>query len=212
MWIGSVQKLRRHLTLLLLGVALLMVADTGAKAQQPAPSPRPTPRPVQPAAPAAQPATPAPSNSPQRTTATYDDWIVQCETVAGPPPRKLCEMTQNTQMTVQGRSQPFSRVSIVQPSKDLVTNLVIQLPVNITIATNLRVQSADNDTGIAGPFTRCNPNGCFAELELKDEALKKFRAANGAGKLSFADSTGQSVSVPVSFNGFGKAYDALLKE
>ena len=46
----------------------------------------------------------------------------------------------------------------------------------------------------------------------KDDVLKKFRTASGAGKLSFADAGGHDVSVPLSFNGFNQAFDALLKE
>lgn len=217
MRIGSVQKKRGHLTRLLLGVALLTVLDSSANAQQPPPTRRPAPRPAQaaPAQPsvAAPPAaSPAQGNSPQRTTATYDDWIVQCETQAGAPPRKICEMTQVTQLTVQGKSQPFSRVAILQPAKDQMGTLVVQVPVNASFATNVRVQSSDADQGIAAPFARCVPSGCFAEIELKDDVLRKFRAANAAGKISFADAAGRTLAVPVSFNGFGKAYDALLKE
>ena len=39
----------------------------------------------------------------------------------------------------------------------------------------------------------------------KDDVLKKFRTASGAGKLSFADAGGHDVSVPLSFNGFNQA-------
>ena len=45
----------------------------------------------------AQSATPAHSAAPQQTTATYEDWIVRCETLSGPPVRKSCEMVQYTQ-------------------------------------------------------------------------------------------------------------------
>jgi len=41
---------------------------------------------------------------------------------------------------------------------------------------------------------------------------RTIRAAAGAGKLSFADAGGREVSVPLSFNGFNRAFDALLKE
>jgi invasion protein IalB len=39
-----------------------------------------------------------------------------------------------------------------------------------------------------------------------------MRAASGAGKLSFADAAGHDVSVPISFNGFAQALDALVRE
>jgi invasion protein IalB len=208
----------------LLGVCLLASA---ASAQQPLPKPspqRPTASP--PAAPgnAAQSQTlpsppqaaPQPTSSPvvapQRTTATYDDWIVQCDTVAGPPSRKTCEMTQLTQSQVQGKIQPFSRAIVPKPEKDQASILVVQLPVNVTFSVSVKVQSSDSDPGISTSFARCIPEGCFASFEMKEETLKKFRAATSGGKLSFADASGRAIAVPISFNGFAKAYDALLKE
>ena len=65
---------------------------------------------------------------------------------------------------------------------------------------------------MAAPFARCVPSGCFADFEVKDDTLKKFRAGSGGGKLSFADAGGHEVDVPLSFKGFVQAYDALLKE
>ena len=86
------------------------------------------------------------------------------------------------------------------------------MPVNVTFATSVRIQTGDADAGITAPFARCVPNGCFADFDIKDETLKKLRAASGAGKMSFADATGHDVSVPLSFNGFSQAYEALAKE
>jgi invasion protein IalB len=42
--------------------------------------------------------------------------------------------------------------------------------------------------------------------------LKKLREASGTGKLSFADAGGHDVTVPISFNGFSQAFDALAKK
>jgi invasion protein IalB len=209
----------------------MMIGDGVATAQQPQQpisrpaAPRPqtaVPAPASPTAqnaapaqsptPAAQAAQAAQTTSPQRTTATYDDWIVQCESQAGPPARKVCEMTQVTQLQVQGKSQPFSRVIVPHPAKDQPSTLIIQVPVNVSFATSARIQNSESDQGISAPFARCIPDGCFADFELKDETLKKFRAGNSAGKLSFADSGGHVLSIPLSFNGFGKAYDALARE
>jgi invasion protein IalB len=220
------KKISTRLASWITGATLLALFETIAAAQQSVPRAGPA-RPQAPQAPQAQPtptaqhapaAQPAPSaqatqsSEPQRTTATYDDWIVQCETQAGPPPRKACEMTQVTQLQLQGKTQPFSRVIIPHPVKDQPSMLVVQVPINVTLSTNVRVQSSDGDQGLAAPFARCVPDGCFADFEIKDEALKKFRSASAPGKLSFADGSGRGVSVPLSFKGFGNAYDALLKE
>src|SRR6185503_1839366 len=42
-----------------------------------------------------------PTPSPQQTSATYDDWIVRCESRPGPPVHKACEMVQFTQLKGQ---------------------------------------------------------------------------------------------------------------
>jgi len=196
-------------------IASVLGIAGGGFAQQPAPQPAPQhakKRPPAETAPvqAAQ-TQPTPTiDTPQRTTATYEDWIVQCELRTGPPPEKFCEMMQVTQ--VQGRNAPFSRIAIARPAKGQPVRLVIQVPVNVSFSTNVRIQATEGDAGIAVPFARCVPAGCFADFDLKEDVMKKFRAAAGAGKLTFADDGGHDVTVPLSFKGFPQAYDALAKE
>jgi invasion protein IalB len=209
------------LTIVLVAISLaaIALAMTGpAAAQQPPavhpPVPRPAPQTAQAPAPL-QSQAPVPGqapngNVPQSTTATYADWVVQCQTQAGPPPQKFCDMAQVTQL--QGKNVPFSRVAVAHPQKDQPVRLVVQVPLNASFATPVHIQTADADPGITAPFARCLPAGCFADFDLKDDVLKKLRAAAGVGKLSFADAGGQNVSVPLSFNGFAQAYDALARE
>jgi invasion protein IalB len=193
----------------LAGIVLLTIAGSAA-AQQPVARPalRPALPPNTQQTQAQQ--TAAQGDAPQSTTATYADWVVQCLTQAGTPPEKLCEMAQVTQL--QGKNVPFSRIAVGHPAKDHPVKLVVQLPVNASFATAVRVQTSDTDPGLTAPFARCLPGGCFAEFDLKEETLRKLRAASGAGKLSFADAGGHDIAVPLSFNGFAQAYDALLKE
>lgn len=146
----------------------------------------------------------------QSTSATYGDWVVECRADTASPPQKTCDMAQVTQ--VQGKNVPFSRVAIVRPVKGQPVRLVVQLPVNVSLSTNVRIQASDSDPGLAAPFARCVPAGCFADFDIKEDALKKIRAAPGPGKLSFADSAGHDVAIPLSLNGFGQAFDALAKE
>jgi invasion protein IalB len=200
---------KKSVTRLLAGAVLIVIAG-GAAAQQPTPRP-PAPRPA-PAQHSVQAAPPAPAQveAPQRTTATYADWVVQCESHAGPPPAKVCDMAQVAQ--VQGKNIPFSRVAIVHPVKGQPVKLIVQVPVNASFNTDVHLQTSDSDPGVVAPFARCTPNGCFADFDLKEDVLKKLRAASGAGKLSFADAGGHEVVIPLSFNGFSQAFDALAKE
>jgi invasion protein IalB len=191
---------------------IALAGNTAAQQLQPKP-PAQRPAPIQPAAPApAQPPAPPPAaqtDTPQQTTATYGDWIVQCAIHSGETV-ETCDMEQVSQL--QGKNTPFSRVAIGKPEKSQPVKLVVQVPVNVSFATNVRIQTSQDDPGLAVPFATCTPNGCFALFDLKDDVLKKLRIASGAGALSFADSGGHAIKVPLSFNGFAGALDALAKK
>lgn len=146
----------------------------------------------------------------QRMSATYQDWVLQCTTEAGPPAHKLCDMAQLTQ--VKGKDIPFSRVAIERPAKGHPVKLSVQLPVNVSLSSNVRIQAGDADLALSASFGRCMPSGCFADFDLKDETVQKFRAAQGVGKISFKDAGGHDVSIPLSFKGFRQAFDILSKE
>src|SRR5215472_1206907 len=199
--------------------ALVLTLAGGAAAQQPAPKPTPAPPPARPAqAPHQAPAAPAPAQTapaaadqnPQRTTASYGDWVVRCEMVPGPPPQKNCEMDQLAQ--VQGQSQPISRVLVPLMPKGEPPKLFVQVPINVSFTAPLKITTDAKDAGISTPFRRCIPAGCFAEFELKEDLQKKFRAASEPGKILYKNAGDQDVAIPVSFKGFAQAYEALLKQ
>jgi invasion protein IalB len=203
-------------------LALLALAGAAA-AQQPAPkpappkppqaqhqAPAPAPTPQAQAAPAPAPAPAAVDQNPQRTTASYGDWVVRCEVVAGPPPQKNCDMEQLAQ--VQGQANPISRVAIPLPPKGEPPKLFVQLPINVSFMAPLKITTNDKDAGITAPFRRCVPAGCFVEIELKDDLQKKFRGSAEAGKITFKDAADRDVAIPLSFKGFAQAFEALLKQ
>jgi invasion protein IalB len=193
-----------------LAIAALMTIATAAMAQQQRPAaPKPGTPAERPSVPASQP-TGQSSDAPQRTTATYCDWVLQCVENTSPPSEQICDIAQVTQL--QGKNVPFSRVAVAHPDKGQPVKLVVQVPVNASFAKNVHIQASDDDPGLIAPFTNCTPNGCFSEFELKDDMLKKLRAASSVGKLTFADAGGHDVTVPLSFSGFSAAFDALMKK
>lgn len=205
---------RRLRNVLLLVTAALLLAGVGVVvAQQPTVKPpaRPPARPAQPLQPE-RPAQEPASGEPQQTSATYDDWVVQCQMRAGPPVEKACEMQQVTQAQVQGSSRPFSRLVIPRPEKGQPVKLVVQVPVNVSFHTDVHILTGEADPGLSAPFAQCVPSGCFAEFELKDETIKRLGAISTPGKLTFADAGGREIAVPISFKGFIQAYDALLRD
>jgi invasion protein IalB len=150
------------------------------------------------------------AQTPQRTTATYEAWVLRCDIQPGPPPQKNCEVAQVAQ--VPGQPNPISRVAIGRPVNAEAAWLQIQLPVNASFAVGVRVQTDDKDPGMLVPFRRCIPAGCFAEAELREDSLKRFGASVDAGKMTFKDAGERDTVIPLSFKGFGQAYDALLKQ
>ena len=155
---------------------------------------------------AAQPAAP----TPQQTTATYDDWIVRCETLPGPPPQKTCEMVQFTQ--VKGQPGVLTQIAIGRPVKGQPIKLVIQVPISVWLPAGVKLVPGAKDAGVTATFKRCVPTACFADVGVRDDTIRKFRSTTEAGKLQFKDANQKDVALPVSFKGFGPAYDALLKE
>lgn len=175
----------------------LTVAAVGSASAQPAQQPAP-------AAPPAQP------SSPQRTTATYDDWTVRCETRTGPPVVKACEMVQA--VTAQGQANPIAQVAIGRATAKDPFRVVFQLPVNVWIPAGVRLVYDTKVAPIPAGFKWCAPAGCFADLDLNAELIKRMRALSVQGRFEFKDAGQRDVAIPVSFKGFGTAYDALLKE
>jgi invasion protein IalB len=45
-------------------------------------------------------------------------------------------------------------------------------------------------------WRRCLPGGCFADVEIKDEVLERWRGLGNPGAILFKDSTGRDISVP----------------
>jgi invasion protein IalB len=144
----------------------------------------------------------------ERTTATYDDWTLQCEVQPGSPARKSCAIWQIAQL----QGHPFTRVEIEHPVQGQTVRLLAQVPVNVSLRAGVRLQTSDADPGLAAAFDRCEPAGCFAEFQLSADALRKFRSVDHGANLTFRNANRQEVSVPVSFKGFRPAFDALVKE
>ncbi|QXX75818.1 invasion associated locus B family protein [Methylovirgula sp. HY1] len=145
----------------------------------------------------------------QRMSATYQDWVLQCVSVAKPTAHKLCDIAQLTQ--VKGKDIPFSRVAIERPTEGHPAKLSIQLPVNVSLSSKVRIEFGKTNVALAASFGRCLPSGCFADFALDDATLQKFRSADGVGKIGFEDASGHAIVIPLSFKGFGQAFDALPK-
>jgi invasion protein IalB len=181
--------------LLLAGIA----AASPAWAQQ---------RPAAPAAPpAAAPA--ATPNTPERTSATYGDWVMRCETRTAPATGRGCELLQSLQ---DQRGQPVAQFALGRIQRDDPTRLVVLIPSNITVAVPMRLALGDNSQPIPVTLKACGPRGCVADTELSAALLTRMRAREAQGRLEYRDALNAEVALPFSTRGLGQALDALGRE
>jgi invasion protein IalB len=180
-----------------------LVAATTAFAQQ-KPSSTPPAPPPPPASSAAAPI----SAEPTSTTASFGDWVLRCQKIEAV---RACEVGQS--ITVQGQSGPIAQLAIGRPAPKEKLRLTIVLPNNVTLTAPVRLGTGEKvDQGLSLAWRRCLTVGCFADNELPDDQLRRYRMTSEPGRLVFQDGAGRELALPFSFNGLAQALDALARE
>lgn len=191
----------------LFGSALALGIASAAMAQPARPAPQAPP-------PAATPA----AELPDRTQASFGDWLVRCETqrTQGQPVVRVCEMA--LAMNDQ-RGQTIAQIVLGRPGRNDAYRMLVQLPLELRVdqAARLLLDPAATPPEVINmPFRLCSASrgGCFGEMEALAPALvTRLRArGEGQGRLDFRDSAGREVQLLFSFRGFGQAMDALARE
>ncbi len=154
----------------------------------------------------AQPVTAQPS-VPQAMTATYQDWVMRCETQ--PKGEKLCEIAQGIQ--AQGQQGLLAQIVVGKPARTAPFRLIVQLPAGVWLPGGVSLQLDGKGAPLALTYTRCQ-SACFADLELKPAQIEQLKASNTAGRLEFQDGARKTIQLPVSFRGFAAALEASQKE
>lgn len=163
-----------------------------------------------------QPRPAAPAPTPDRTSTVYGDWTLRCETArpAGQAPQRLCEIALTF---TDARSQPVAQMVMGRTARAEPMRVILQVPLEVRVeeAARLQADPAAADA-LSLPFKLCSVarGGCFAEAELpNDAALRRLRARGDApGRVTFRDSAGREVQLPMSLRGFGAALDALGRQ
>ena len=157
-------------------------------------------------------AAPAPVGSePQTTSATYGDWVLRCSRNGDAPTApRICEIVQSFQ--IQGQQGLYAQLAIGRVSpKDPLKITVVMQP-NISFPSSIKLSIDEKDTqSIELVWRRCLPGGCFADAEVKDDDMKRWKAQTGNGRLLFKDGAGHDVPLPFSFRGLPQALDGLAK-
>jgi invasion protein IalB len=156
----------------------------------------------QPPVPVAPPGT---AVAPERTTSVFGDWTVTCTQRADMP--KQCEAG----LTFQDQQRQVGVVlALGRLTKDQPMQAVVEVPVNIRTAEPVRLVIDGEPVVI--PFLQCNRIGCFAQFEMKDDALvRRLRAHNVStpGRIEWHDGANTEITAPLSTRGFAAAMDAL---
>jgi invasion protein IalB len=186
-----------------LALALMAAAAAPAMAQ-------PRPAQAQPAAPAVPaPAPAATPDAPERTTAQFGDWTVQCVRPAAAA--RICEMALSVH---DQRQQLVAVLALGRLQRTDPLRLVARVPVNVSVGQAARLV-VDGGDPVPMPFRNCLGTSCFAETELRDEVLvRRLRArpADQPGRVEWRDAGGNEAGFPVSLRGFAAAFEALGRE
>jgi len=161
--------------------------------------------------PQAQPPKPQASAEPTSTTASYVDWVLRCQKVGGAAVTRVCEVAQS--LTVKGQNGPVAQIAIGRTSAKERLRLTVVIPVNVSFPSTLRLGLGDKpEQAVALAWKRCLPVGCFADVEVTDDLLKRLRAPVEGPRLFFVDGAGRELPLPFSLSGLPQALDALGKE
>ncbi|MET0428950.1 MAG: invasion associated locus B family protein, partial [Microvirga sp.] len=202
-----------------MATAMVLVLGAMPALAQTAPAQRPAaPAQTRPAAPA-QPA-PAPAPAPGQGLAPQAQgtgpMVVQVKAEPSQPDwTKVCgkdqgtnsEICYTTRDFVSDQGQPVLAAAVYDV-KGAQNQKVVRflMPLGLLLKPGIRF-AVDQTTPLAGTYTVCFPNGCFAEtVGLKDDvvnAMKKGTTIN----VSVQNQVGREVTFAVPLAGFGKAFD-----
>jgi invasion protein IalB len=178
------------------GIFLFWASIAGAQQSASPPQATPAPQPVV-------------SSVPQSTTATYGDWILQCQLRAEGAPRRACEVVQTLQLEGKG---PIAQILVGRPNPKVPSLVSVILPPNVSFPSSVLLSVDEKDTQPAGlAWQRCTPAGCVAAAEIQDDLLRRWRLQTERGRIQFKESDGREIVLPFSFRGLAQALDAMGK-
>jgi invasion protein IalB len=140
---------------------------------------------------------------PDRTTASYGDWVLRCDLKA--TGERSCEVAQTIQ-DIQAQILAQVTARRVSPGGQLL--LTVQVGTNIAIPEPGRLM-IDERAALNLAFRRCLQRGCFAELQLPDEDAITFAQRAEAARFNYRSADGASISIPVSLRGLASSLEAL---
>jgi invasion protein IalB len=144
----------------------------------------------------------------QRTTAIYGDWTLSCVIAAGGG--KSCGLVQSQKTASQSFSA--SKIGIGRIAKNDPLKISVEIGADVWIPTNVQLITGDNVPILTATFKWCVSTRCLADAVLSDANIETLRSQKSPGMLAYKTASQADVPIPILFNGFGEALDALQKQ
>jgi invasion protein IalB len=134
----------------------------------------------------------------------HDDWQIRCETPPGAQ-NEQCALFQS--VVAEDRANVGITVLVLKTADQKSRLMRIQAPLGVLLPAGLGLKIDQVDVGRAG-FVRCLPKGCYAEVVMDDDLIKKLRSGTTATFFIF-QTPEEGIGFPMSLKGFGPGYDKL---
>ena len=113
----------------------------------------------------------------------------------------------------QGQQGLYALLAIGKIGPKEPLRITYAMQPNISFPSTVKLSTDDKDTQpVELTWVKCVPgNGCFADAEMKDAQLTRWKAQSGMGRLVFKDGFGKDIQIAFSFRGLAQALDGLAK-
>jgi invasion protein IalB len=158
------------------------------------------------AAPTPQPTAPASPQSKTQPPKAGPGWAVNCK--SGAKEKELeCRMSQT--VVVKQTGKVLTNVAFRIPVDTKKPEIIVQLPLGVNLPAGATFQ-ADENVPQQMAFKACDRNGCYASTPVSPEVLAVLRKAKQL-KIGFQNLAQKPITVPLSLDGFGDAFDKMQK-
>ena len=105
--------------------------------------------------------------------------------------------------------QVLTNVTFRIPADTKKPEIIVQLPLGVYLAAGATFQVDENPAQRLN-FRACDRNGCFAFSPVTPEMLAVLKRGKQI-KIGFQNLAEKPITVPLSLDGFGDAYEKMLK-
>jgi invasion protein IalB len=152
-----------------------------------------------------KPTTP-PASQPAPAAEKGPGWAVNCKSEAKDKGLE-CRMSQT--VVIKGSGQVLTNVTFRVPAETKTPEMIVQLPLGVFLSPGASYQIDTNPVQRLN-YRACDRNGCFAIASVTPETLAVLKKGKQI-KISFQNLAEKPITVPLSLDGFGEAYEKMLK-